>query len=80
MRRLQLDTKDSVVRNYSVMSLLSISNKNAEKEYATFFIDTKNNKIGIEFKGKTIVKVGSGFNFISNSDWQTISYVFNGKK
>ncbi|MCR1946184.1 GDSL-type esterase/lipase family protein [Enterococcus gallinarum] len=77
--RYRLDTKDSVVRNSSVMSLLSISNKNAEKEYATFFIDTKNNKIGIEFKGKPIVKVGSGFNFLSNSDWQTISYVFNGK-
>ena len=39
--RYRLDTKDSVVRNSSVMSLLSISNKNAEKEYATFFIDTK---------------------------------------
>lgn len=76
--RYRLNTKDSIVRSSKPISLLSISNKNAEKEYATFFIDTKNNQIGIEFKDKPIVKVGSGFNFLSNSDWQTISYVFKG--
>lgn len=76
--RYRLANDDQLVRNSSAIALLSISNENATDEYASFFIDTKSNKIGLEFKGKPVIRMGSGFNYLSNTDWQTISYVFNG--
>ncbi len=79
--RYRLDTDDALVRTGQMISLLTLSNKDAANEYATFFISPANNKIGVEFRGKTAaVSVGSGFNFISNPDWQTISYTFDGEK
>ncbi|HEK9988233.1 TPA: family 16 glycosylhydrolase [Streptococcus equi subsp. zooepidemicus] len=80
--RYRLDTADTTVRSAAPLALLSISNQASANEYASFFIEPKNNKIGLEFKGAEvpIVKVGSGFNLLTNSDWQTISYVFTGSR
>ncbi|WP_250851945.1 LamG domain-containing protein [Streptococcus equi] len=80
--RYRLDTADTTVRSSSPLALLSISNQASANEYASFFIEPKKNKIGLEFKGAEvpIVKVGSGFNLLTNSDWQTISYVFTGSR
>ncbi|WP_373193630.1 family 16 glycosylhydrolase [Enterococcus sp. RIT-PI-f] len=76
----RFDNEDSTVRS-NIMSFLSISNKDTGLEYASFYIKPKTNKIGVEFRGANkAIEVGSGFNLISNSDWQTVSYVFDGSE
>lgn len=78
--RYHLDPDDTIVRNSQVLALLSLSVKGTSNEYATFYLDTKNNRVGLEFKGKPIVKFAIAASGLNNSDWHTLSYVFTGQK
>ena len=78
--RYQLDPDDTIVRNSQVLALMSLSVKGTSNEYATFYLDTKNNNVGLEFRGKPIVKFAVEASGLSNSDWHTLSYVFTGQQ
>lgn len=81
--RYSLNEDERIVRTNSLMHFMTIGNKDAQLEYASFYLRTKDNKIGVEVRNKNgqrdyLRQVGSGFNLISNADWHTVSYVFDG--
>lgn len=74
--RFKLDEK-ILERTEKLVSLLSISNKEAEQEYAAFYINPQEGKAGIEIKGKVNKALG-GVN-IKDTRWHTITYLFDGQ-
>ena len=74
--RFKLDEK-ILERTEKLVSLLSISNKKAEQEYATFYINPQEGKAGIEIKGK--VNKALGGVTVKDTRWHTITYLFDGQ-
>ena len=70
--------------NSTIVSLMTISDKDAFRSYASFYIKPSTNRIGIEIANRYVanqnvdVYVQNNSKPINNTDLQNISYVFDG--
>lgn len=70
---------DESMLTSNLAALMTISDKAQDKAYASFYIRPSTGVFGMEIPGKGAKQVGgTGYNYVKNTEWHTVSYVFNG--